>query len=369
MIAENLQNLYDIIAFILTTIGILPILEDIFGYFGLYIVPKLIIVLLESSILLGVVSIVVMALTWLERKVLGHAQARLGPMITGPHGILQPIVDGVKLLTKEDLIPRNADKWAFTIAPFFAFIPALLAFVPIPFGKNLIVSDLPTGILFIMAVSAISPIGILIAGWASNNKYSLLGALRAVAQDISYEIPMVITVIGIVLITGSLSMQDIVLAQSDKIFGVVPRWFVLMQPLGFIVFLIASVAEMGRTPFDLQESESELVAGFFTEYSGMKFAFFFLAEYAHLFAIAGIMTTLYFGGWQGPSLPLLPETLSSLAWFAVKVFAIIFFAMWLRATVPRVRVDQLLELGWKILIPLSLVNVFITGVLVIWGVL
>lgn len=369
MITENLQNLYDIIAFILTTIGVLPVLEDIFGYLGLDIVPKLLIVLLESAILLGVVAIVVMALTWLERKVLGHAQARLGPMITGPHGVLQPIVDGVKLLTKEDLIPRNADKWAFNIAPFFAFVPALLAFVPLPFGKGIIVSDLATGILFIMAVSAISPIGILLAGWASNNKYSLLGALRAVAQDFSYEIPMVITVIGVVLITGSLSMQDIVLAQGDKIFGVIPMWFIVLQPLGFIIFLITAIAEMGRIPFDLQESESELVAGFFTEYSGMKFSFFFLAEYAHLFAIAGIMATLYLGGWQGPGIPLLPETLSSLVWFGVKVFAIIFFTMWLRATVPRVRVDQLLELGWKILIPVSLFNVFITGILVMEGVL
>jgi len=239
-------------------------------------------------------------------------------------------------------MPKRADKWLYFIAPLIVFVPSILVFIPMPFGQGAIVSDLPVGILYIMAISAISPVGILVAGWASDNKYALLGSLRAVAQDISYEIPMVLTVIGVVLITGSLSMQDIVLAQGEK------TWFVFLQPLGFIIFLIAAVAEMSRIPFDLHESESEFVAGFFTEYSGMKFAFFFLAEYAHLFGISAVMATLYFGGWHGPLIPGVPVVIMSIGWFTIKVLAIVFFAIWLRGTVPRVRVDQILSIGWKV---------------------
>ncbi|MHC1571489.1 MAG: NADH-quinone oxidoreductase subunit NuoH [Methanosarcinales archaeon] len=357
------ENIYDIIAFILSSAGILQRMQSYSDALGIPIAPKLIIILVESALLLVGVALMVMFLTWMERKVLGHAQARLGPMITWYHGLLQPIVDGVKLLSKEDLMPRRADKWLFFIAPMIAFVPALLVFIPIPFGCcGAIISDLPMGILYVMAVSAISPIGILIGGWASDNKYSLLGALRAAAQDLSYEIPMVLTIIGIVLITGSLSLQDIVEFQ-DKI------WFVFLQPLGFIIFLVAAIAEMSRIPFDLHESESEFVAGFFTEYSGMKFAFFFLAEYAHLFGIAAIMTTLYFGGWHGPMIPMIPPIITSIVWFTLKVLVIIFFTMWLRATVPRVRVDQILDIGWKVMLPLALFNVFITGLLVAGGVL
>ncbi len=335
------ENIYDIIAFILSSAGILQRMQSYSDALGIPIAPKLIIILVESALLLVGVALMVMFLTWMERKVLGHAQARLGPMITWYHGLLQPIVDGVKLLSKEDLMPRRADKWLFFIAPMIAFVPALLVFIPIPFGCcGAIISDLPMGILYVMAVSAISPIGILIGGWASDNKYSLLGALRAAAQDLSYEIPMVLTIIGIVLITGSLSLQEIVEFQ-DKI------WFVFLQPLGFIIFLVAAIAE----------------------YSGMKFAFFFLAEYAHLFGIAAIMTTLYFGGWHGPMIPMIPPIITSIVWFTLKVLVIIFFTMWLRATVPRVRVDQILDIGWKVMLPLALFNVFITGLLVAGGVL
>ena len=358
------ENIYEIIAFILSSAGILQYMQSYSDALGIPIAPKLIITLVETALLLVGVALMVMFLTWMERKVLGHAQARLGPMITWYHGLLQPVVDGVKLLSKEDLMPKRADRWMYFIAPMIAFVPVILVFVPIPFGRDgAIISDLPMGILYVMAVSAISPIGILIGGWASDNKYSLLGALRGVAQDISYEVPMALTVIGIVLITGSLSLQDIVLFQGEK------TWFVFLQPLGFIIFLVATVAEMGRIPFDLHESESEFVAGFFTEYSGMKFAFFFLAEYAHLFGIAAIMTTLYFGGWHGPMIPMIPPIITSIGWFTLKVLAIIFFTMWLRATVPRVRVDQILDIGWKVMLPLALLNVFITGLLVAGGVL
>jgi len=348
------QTIYDNIVYLLSLVGI---------SFGDSIVPKIIIVLLIAVLLLVGVALMVMFFTWMERKVLGHVQVRLGPMITGPHGLLQPIVDGIKLLTKEDTTPKRADKWLYFIAPLIVFVPSILVFIPMPFGQGAIVSDLPVGILYIMAISAISPVGILVAGWASDNKYALLGSLRAVAQDISYEIPMVLTVIGVVLITGSLSMQDIVLAQGEK------TWFVFLQPLGFIIFLIAAIAEMSRIPFDLHESESEFVAGFFTEYSGMKFAFFFLAEYAHLFGISAVMATLYFGGWQGPLIPGVPVVIMSIGWFTIKVLAIVFFTIWLRGTVPRVRVDQILSIGWKVMIPLALLNLFITGLLVAGGVL
>jgi NADH:ubiquinone oxidoreductase subunit H len=283
-------------------------------------------------------------------------------------------MDGVKLIGKEDIIPAKADRWVFTLAPFLIFIPALLIFIPLPFGESLIISDLNVGLLYIIAISAISPIAILMAGWASNNKYSLMGAARAVAQDISYTIPLALSAIAVVLFTGSLSTVDIVTAQSGTWFGFIPKWFIFLQPLGFILFLIASIAEMGRIPFDFQESESELVAGFFTEYSGMKFAMFFLAEYAHLFSVSAIVVTLFLGGWSIPFLNLIPATFAalipiiSLAVFVVKTYAIIFFAMWLRDTVPRMRIDQLLSLGWKIMIPLALINLLVTALLLTAGV-
>ncbi len=358
------MNLDDTILRLIATVGLEGQLESILnGYL------REAIVVLDAVILLGFVAVTVMFLTWLERKVLAHAQARFGPMITGPHGMLQPIMDGIKLLTKEDIIPRQADRVVFTLAPLASFVPALIVFVPIPFGDGLVISDLRVGLLYIIAISAVSPVGIIMAGWSSNNKYSLMGAIRAVAQDMSYEIPLALTALAIVVLAGSLSTVDIVKAQGGAWLGVIPRWFIFLQPLGFVIFLIASVAEMGRTPFDLQESESELVAGFFTEYSGMKFAMFFLAEYAHLFAVSGIIATLFLGGWQGPRIPGIPFEILSLIYFLAKVYAIIFFAMWLRATVPRVRIDQLLNLGWKILIPLSLLNLLVTSFLVMAGVI
>ena len=365
------ENAYELIVFILNYIGIYKPINEIFTMLGIEYVLRIIIVTVEIAVVLVFALLTIMFLTWMERKVVAMVQARYGPMVTGPRGLLQPVVDGIKLIGKEDIIPAKADRWIFTLAPFIIFIPALLLFIPLPFGESLIISDMNVGLLYIIAISAVSPIAILLAGWASNNKYSLMGAVRAVAQDISYTIPLALSAIAIVLLTGSLSTVDIVTAQTGTWFGFVPKWFIFLQPLGFILFLIASIAEMGRIPFDFQESEQELVAGFFTEYSGMKFAMFFLAEYAHLFSVSAIVVTLFLGGWSIPFLNLLPPVLVPLITFGVfvfKTYIIIFFTMWLRDTVPRVRIDQLLNLGWKIMIPLALLNLVVTGFLLTVGV-
>ena len=357
-------NGYELIVLILRTLGIYEPILNIFQMFGMEYILRVIIVLLELVVLFAFALVTIMFLTWMERKVVAMVQARYGPMVTGPRGLLQPVMDGVKLIGKEDIIPAKADRWIFTLAPFIVFVPALLVFIPLPFGDSLIISDMRVGLLYIIAISAVSPIAILLAGWASNNKYSLMGAMRAVAQDISYTIPLALAAIAVVMLTGSLSTVDIVNAQSGYWFGIIPKWFIFLQPLGFILFLIASIAEMGRIPFDFQESEQELVAGFFTEYSGMKFAMFFLAEYAHLFAVSGIVVTIFLGGWTGPALPFIPFQITSLVYFLIKTYAVIFFAMWLRDTVPRVRIDQLLNLGWKIMVPLALLNLLATGLIV-----
>ena len=357
-------NGYELIVLILRTLGIYEPILNIFQMFGLDYILRVIIVLVELVVLFAFALVTIMFLTWMERKVVAMVQARYGPMVTGPRGLLQPVMDGVKLIGKEDIIPAKADRWIFTLAPFIVFVPALLVFIPLPFGDSLIISDMRVGLLYIIAISAVSPIAILLAGWASNNKYSLMGAMRAVAQDISYTIPLALAAIAVVMLTGSLSTVDIVNAQSGYWFGIIPKWFIFLQPLGFILFLIASIAEMGRIPFDFQESEQELVAGFFTEYSGMKFAMFFLAEYAHLFAVSGIVVTIFLGGWTGPALPFIPFQITSLVYFLIKTYAVIFFAMWLRDTVPRVRIDQLLNLGWKIMVPLALLNLLATGFIV-----
>lgn len=363
-----MTDAYQLIVNILTLIGVYDQILQAFQFFGMEYVLRIIIVLVEIAVLLVFVLLTIMFLTWMERKVVAMVQARYGPMVTGPRGLLQPVMDGIKLIGKEDIIPAGADRWIFTLAAAITFIPALLVFVPLPFGESLILSDLRVGLVYLIAISAISPVAILLGGWASNNKYSLMGAMRAVAQDISYTIPLALAAIAVVLFTGSLSTVDIVNAQGGYWFGIIPQWFIFIQPLGFILFLIASIAEMGRIPFDFQESEQELVAGFFTEYSGMKFAMFFLAEYAHLFAVSGIVVTLFLGGWNGPVFAFIPIQITSLIYFLIKTYAVIFFAMWLRDTVPRVRIDQLLNLGWKIMVPLALMNLLIAGFLVTAGV-
>lgn len=315
-------------------------------------VPNLLFSALKVAAILAFITLNVLFLVWLERKVSARFQSRRGPNRTGPVGLLQTIADTFKLLAKEDVVPAAADPWVFAIAPFVAFIPALLVFVVVPFGKDLIVSDLNIGILYVAAVTSFTIISFLLAGWGSNSKWSLLGGMRAAAQLVSYEVPLVLSVIGVVMLAGSLSLASIVDAQRQGL------WFILLQPIGFAVYLTATLAELNRAPFDLTEAESELVAGFNVEYSGLRWSFFFLAEYANLFSLSAIAVTLYFGGWNGPFLP-------PFAWFLIKTYILIFVVMWIRWTLPRIRVDQFMELGWKVLVPLALLNIGVTGAVVL----
>lgn len=315
------------------------------------LIPRLFIMLAVVGIVIGFISITVMFLVWWERKVSAHIQVRFGPMrVGGWHGWAQSIADGIKLLIKEDIIPARADKWVFVIAPVVVFTTALSCFVVIPFGKSLIISDLNIGILYIVAISSFTVVGIVMAGWSSNNKYSLLGAMRSAAQVVSYEVPLVLSILGVVMLVGSLSMVKIVEAQRRI-------WFVIPQFLGFLIYLTSAIAETNRLPFDIPEAESELVAGFHIEYSGIRFAMFFLAEYANIFVVSAIATTLFLGGWLGP--PILP----SWVWFLGKTYLILFIIMWLRWTLARLRVDQLMGLGWKVLLPLAFLNIGLTGLI------
>ena len=268
-------------------------------------------------------------------------------MEVGPHGVLQSLADALKLMGKELITPEEVDKPIYWLAPIVVFLPVLLSFLVIPFSQTLIIRDMNVGIVLILAFSTLSVLAILMAGWSSNNKYSVFGALRSVAQNIAYEIPLLITVMSIILMVGSFKLSDIVAAQSRV-------WFIAVQPLAFILYIICATAETNRAPFDLPEAESELVAGFHTEYSGMRFALFFLAEYTNMFIAAAVATVLFLGGWHGPFLP-------GVVWFLVKVYAIVFLLMWFRWTFPRVRFDQLVTFAWKILIPLAFVNLLLTA--------
>jgi NADH-quinone oxidoreductase subunit H len=303
--------------------------------------------LLFTVIIIAFVLLLVMGYIWLERRAMGRMQARLGPNRAGPFGLLQPVADALKVMLKEDIIPSNADKIVHLLAPIIAFAPVMIIFAVVPFQDGAMLADLNIGIVFVVAVSSVSTLGVFMAGWGSSNKYSLLGAMRNVASVVSYEIPVVLSIAGVVLIAGSLSMNQIVLAQA------IP--FILLQPLGFLIFFIGGCAEINRSPFDLLEADSEIVAGFHTEYSGMKFAMFYLVEYAEALVISALITTLFLGGWRGP---LLPPWL----WFLVKVMAVFFVMVWTRTTLPRVRIDQLMALAWKFLFPLALLNLFITGI-------
>ncbi len=308
------------------------------------------------SILISITAIAVfgpvtmMYLTLLERKLVGRIQNRYGPNRVGFWGLLQPLADGVKMLTKEDIVPTNADKFAHFLAPIVIVIPALLIFSVIPFGRGMIAVDLSIGILFFLALSSTTTIWIFVAAWGSRNKFSLLGGMRSVAQMISYEIPMVLSIVPVLLVVGSFSTVTIVEAQSGWNWFVFTPWGVV----GFLIFFLTGVAEVNRTPFDLPEGESEIVAGFHTEYSGMKFALFYMAEFMNTFSISAIVATMYLGGWQGPWLP-------SWVWFFIKTYALIFVMMWFRGTLPRLRVDQLMGFAWKFLLPLALVNLLVAG--------
>ena len=316
--------------------------------------------ILKIGVVFGLLLLVVAYLVLLERKVLAHMQVRLGPMRVGFHGLLQPIADGLKLFFKEDIFPTKANKIVYMFSPVVCMIPALITFAIIPFGDtfeilgyktDLVIADINIGILYIFAAASIGIYGLVLAGWSSNNKYSLLGGLRSSAQMISYELAMGLALIGVFMISETLSLTGIVEAQS-KI------WFIILQPIGFVIYAIAAVAETNRTPFDLPEAETELVAGYHTEYSSMKFGMFFLAEYANIITVSAIGVTCFLGGWHGPVLP-------PVAWFLIKLFLCIFFFIWLRATYPRFRYDQLMKFGWKILLPIALANVLVTGIVII----
>jgi len=317
--------------------------------------PELIRMVIAVIIIISFIFLNAIMMGYLERKIAGHVQRRPGPMEVGFHGILQLIVDGVKLVAKELLIPINVDRTFFRLAPILSFTPVILPLLVIPFSEKLQARDLNLGLLFIVSMTSINVMALLVGGWGSNNKYSMFGAMRAVAQSIAYEIPILLSMLAIILMTNTLSLKEIVGAQQ-KI------WFVLLQPLAFIIYIISGIAETNRAPFDLPEAESELTAGFHTEYSGMGFSLFFLGEYTNMFTVASVATVLFLGGWHGPSLPY-GEYLG-IVWFFLKVYFLLFFMIMIRWTYPRVRFDQLLNFAWKYLVPFSLVNILITAVVV-----
>ncbi|MFH0887178.1 MAG: NADH-quinone oxidoreductase subunit NuoH [bacterium] len=324
-----------------------------FETFGIAIwILDIVLLFILTVIIATTLIVVVMFLVWMERKVSAHMQQRYGPMWVGRHGSLQLIADAIKLVAKEDLIPNAADKIVFWLAPILAFTAAFLAYLVIPIDGNLIVADLNIGILYILAVTSLTVIAIIMAGIGSNSKWTILGAMRSAAQIISYEVPLILSILGVIMITGSLSMISIVKAQENF-------WFILLQPLGFIIYLIAAVAETNRTPFDIPEAESELVAGYNTEYSGIKFAMLFFAEYVNVFTVSAIATTLFLGGWMGPFL-------AGPIWFLIKTLIMVFIIMWFRWTYPRLRIDQLMGFAWKVLLPLSFINIAITGLVLLY---
>lgn len=303
-------------------------------------------------IVLGFVTYGILA----ERKVMGYMQLRHGPnRVGGKWGLLQTVADVLKLLLKEDIIPKAADKPLFIIAPVIAFAPSFMVLAAIPFTDKFQFADIGVGLLCYIAISGMTVFGMVLGGWASNNKYALLGGMRAGAQMISYEIPLVMSVLGVILLTGSLNLNDIV-AQQDE-----TAWFILLQPVAFVVFFIASIAELNRTPFDLPEAENELVAGYHVEYSGFRWASFMLAEYVYLFAMSALTTVIFLGGWLPPFdfLGFIPGAV----WFAVKFSVVVFVYIWLRSTLPRFRVDRLMEFGWKVLFPVALANIFLTALI------
>jgi NADH-quinone oxidoreductase subunit H len=315
--------------------------------------------LITIVLLLLLLAFVFLVLTYLERKIVARIQDRWGPNRAGPWGILQPVADMIKMFTKEDIVPDRADKVVHLLAPILVAALPLIAFSVIPFGRGMSAVDLDIGILFVIAVTSPAAIGILMAGWGSDNKYSLLGGMRAVAQLVSYEVPMALSIMVVVMLAGSLSMQKIIEAQAGP-GNVGLGWYIFAVPVGpiaFLTYFVAAVAETNRAPFDIPEAESEIVAGYHTEYTGMKFGLFQMGEYVTTFAQCCIITILFLGGWQGPLLP-------SYIWFGIKVSALIFVFMWMRGTLPRLRVDELMAFAWKTLIPITLVNILLTGILI-----
>jgi NADH-quinone oxidoreductase subunit H len=333
---------------------------------------------IKSAVVLFVLLTAVAYTVWLERKVVGHMQNRWGPKRVGPFGLLQPAADGIKFLFKEDLTPPHVYKPLYIGAPLLAVIFALTSIAVIPFGNPVtifgytiplqITTDVNTGLLLILGVTSLGVYGVALAGWSSNNKYSLLGGLRASAQMVSYELSLGLSLVGVLIMTGSFSLQAIVQAQRGLFWGFIPRWNIFTgQIIGFFCYLMAAYAETNRIPFDLPEAETELVAGYHTEYSSMKFAMFFMAEYANMITVACLATLLFFGGWIGPLFgPRILQAILPVFWFVVKVFVFLFLYIWVRGTLPRFRYDQLMAFGWKFLLPLALVNLIATAIAVAW---
>jgi len=321
------------------------------------------IILIKIVVVLGIALLHVAYATYFERKVIGHMQVRLGPMRVGPHGLLQPFADGIKLFFKEDVIPAEADKPVFYLSPVIFMGAAMASLAFIPFQENFVVADINVGLLWLFAFSGMGVYGIFMSGWSSNSKYSFIGGLRSTSQVISYEVALGLSLVGVMIMAGSLNLTDIVKAQENSIYGM----FMIPQFVGFVIFVIAAVAESNRTPFDLPEAETELVAGYFTEYSGFRFALFFLGEYIGMIIMASLVTICYWGGWTLPwyvykVFPFL-KIVPGVFWLLAKVYVFIFFYYWIRATVPRYRYDQLMSIGWKILIPLALANILATGLI------
>ena len=338
----------------------------------IFLVASLVKIVLVILILLTAVAYTV----WLERKVVGHIQNRWGPTRVGPFGLLQPLADGIKFLVKEDLTPPHVYKPLFIAAPMIAVVCALSSIAVIPFGNTvtllgyqipLEITDLNTGLLVILGITSVGVYGVALAGWSSNSKYSLLGGLRASAQMVSYEICLGLSLVGVLIVAGSFSLREIVDAQRGHFWGFLPKWNILYggQIIAFFIYLTAAYAETNRIPFDLPEAETELVAGYHTEYSAMKFAMFFMAEYANMITVACLATLLFLGGWHGPVFgPALLRAILPVIWFVAKVFVFLFIYIWVRGTLPRFRYDQLMAFGWKFLFPLAIANVVVTALIV-----
>jgi NADH-quinone oxidoreductase subunit H len=338
-----------------------------------FAIDYILIPLIKIALILAIVPGYVAVITLAERKVIAWMQVRLGPMRVGPWGILQMVADPLKLLIKEDIVPERADKWIFILAPVICLIPAFIVLAVIPIGPTIhilgrpitmYITDINIGVLYVLSISSVGVLGIILGGWASNSKYPLLGALRSAAQMVSYEVALGFSIIGVLMLSGSLSLVSIVEAQRHSGY-----WYVFLQPVGFILFFICGVAETNRAPFDLPEAESELVAGFHTEYSGFRFSLFFLAEYANMLTVAAMAVTLFWGGWLRPfpnvaALSFL-DVIPGVLWFIAKVIVFLYCYLWFRASWPRYRYDQLMKLGWQFMLPLAMANVIVTAIVVV----
>src|SRR5262252_6588356 len=324
-----------------------------------------IILILKIIVIFGGVMNVVGLLSWVERKMMARVQMRPGPTRVGPFGLLQPFADLLKFVFKEDVIPTNANTLLYIAAPIVSLVPAFLSFAVVPFGPELQVTDLSVGLLFIFAVTSLGVYGIALGGWASNSKFPLIGAMRSSAQMISYELSLTLSVVGVLLIANTLSLRELVISQNSTWAGFIPRWNIFLQPVAFVVYVVSGVAETNRLPFDLAESEQELVAGWHTEYSSMKFLMFMMAEYANMIAVSSLATILFLGGWNGPMFgPAWLQLILPIVWFTAKIGLFVFFYVLLRSTIPRFRYDQLMKFGWKVLLPVSLANIVVTSFVV-----